>query len=132
MNVHMSAQFYQLEIKENKIMLAISYLTDKTADWIQSYINEKFHSEDSKNEKDKMFNNYDKFMNKIIAVFKSVNFKRKTEWKLKYLKQKKSASIYAADFRQIVFILDWNDETYVSLFYWELKNEVKNELVKIK
>ena len=32
MNVHMSAQFYQLRTKKNKVMLAISYLISKTAD----------------------------------------------------------------------------------------------------
>ena len=32
MNVHMSVQSYQLEIKEDKIMLVINYLIDKTAD----------------------------------------------------------------------------------------------------
>ena len=79
MNVHMSAQFYQLEMKENKVMLAISYLTDKAADWIQFYINKKFHFEDLKNEKDEMFDDYNKFVNKITAVFESVNFKKKTE-----------------------------------------------------
>ena len=48
------------------------------------------------------------------------------------MKQKKSAFIYAADFRQITSILDWNDEIYVLLFYWELKDEIKNKLAKIK
>ena len=79
MNVHMSAQFYQLEMKENKVMLAISYLTDKTADWIQLYINEKFHSEDLKDEKNEIFSNYNKFMNKIITIFESINYKKKTK-----------------------------------------------------
>ena len=36
------------------------------------------------------------------------------------------------DFRQIASILNWNDKMYVSLFYWELKNEIKDELVKIE
>ena len=106
MNVHMSTQFYQLETEKNKIMLAISYLTDKAADWIQFYINEKFHSEDLKNEKDEIFNDYDKFVNKITAVFESVNFKKKTEQKLEHLKQKELTFIYTADFRQIISILD--------------------------
>ena len=75
----MNMQFYQFRMKENKVMLAISYLTDKTADWIQFYINRKFHFEDSKNKKNEMFSNYDKFVNKIIITFKSVNFKRETE-----------------------------------------------------
>ena len=82
----MSAQFYQLETEKDKVMLAISYLINKTANWIQSYINKKFHSEDSKNEKDKMFNDYNKFMNKITVTFKSVNSKREAEWKLEHLK----------------------------------------------
>ena len=86
MNVHLSAQFYQLRMKDNKIMLTISYLIDKIADWIQLYINKKFHSKEKKNE---MFNNYEKFVKKIIAVFESVNSKRKAECKLEHLKQKK-------------------------------------------
>ena len=36
------------------------------------------------------------------------------------------------DFRQIIFILDWDDKVYVSLFYQELKDEVKNKLAKIE
>ena len=87
-------------------MLAISYLIDKTADWIQFYINEKFHSENSKNEENEMFSDYNKFMNKITAAFESVNLKKKTEWKLEHLKQKKSVFIYATNFRQIISILD--------------------------
>ena len=75
----MSVQFYQLEMKENKVMLAISYLIDKTADWIQFYINEKFHSENLKDEKNEMFSNYNKFVNKITVTFESVNSKKETE-----------------------------------------------------
>src|SRR5204862_7315138 len=69
MNVHMSAQFYQLRTEENKVMLAISYLTDKAADWIQFYINRKFHLKDLKDKKDEMFDDYDKFENKITAAY---------------------------------------------------------------
>ena len=87
---------------------------------------------DSKDEKDEMFSNYDKFVNKIIAVFESVDFKKKTEWKLEHLKQKELTLIYMTDFRQIVFILNWDNKVYVSLFYWKLKDEIKNELVKIE
>ena len=99
MNIHMNAQSYQLETEEDKVILIISYLISKAADWIQSYINKKFYSADSKNEKDKMFNNYNKFVNKITAAFKSVNFKKEAEQKLEHFKQKKSVFIYAADFR---------------------------------
>ena len=79
-----------------------------------------------------MFNNYEKFMKKIITIFKSINSKKKAECKLKYLKQKKSALNYITEFKQIISVLDWNDKMYVSLFYWKLKNEIKNELTKIE
>ena len=106
MNVHMSAQFYQLGMKGDKVMLAISYLTDKTADWIQLYINEKFHFKNLKDEKNEIFSDYDKFMNKIIVTFESVNLKRKVEWKLEHLKQKELMSTYTADFKQIASVLN--------------------------
>ena len=128
-NVHFNTQSYQLETENDKVMLVISYLTDKAADWIQSYINKKFHSEKEKNE---MFSNYKKFVKKIIAVFESVNSKKEAKCKLKHLKQKKSALSYTVKFKQIVFVFDWNDKMYVSLFYWEFKNEIKNELMKIE
>ena len=99
MNIHMSAQSYQLEIKKDKIMLIISYLIDKITDWIQLYINEKFHSEDLKDEKNEIFSNYNKFMNKITVTFESVDLKKEIKQKLKHLKQKESAFIYATDFK---------------------------------
>ena len=94
--MHLSTQSYQLETEDDRVMLAISYLTDKTVNWIQSYINKKFHSEKEKNE---MFSNYEKFVKKIIAAFESVNSKREAECKLEHLKQKKFALSYAAEFR---------------------------------
>ena len=83
-------------MKDDKVMLVISYLISKTVNWIQSYINKKFHSKKEKNE---MFSNYEKFVKKIITIFESMNSKRKVKYKLKYFKQKKSASNYAAEFR---------------------------------
>src|SRR5436190_7063672 len=129
MDVHLSAQSYQLGTEGDKVMLAISYLTGKAADWIQPYINRKFHSEE---EEDEMFSSYEKFVEKIIAAFGPVDPKREAERKLEHLRQKGSTSNYAADFRQIASVLDWDDEAYVSLFYRGLKDGVKDELAKIE
>jgi len=101
----MSTQFYQLETEEDKMMLTISYLISKTVNWVQSYINKKFHPEDD-DKKDEMFDNYQKFVNKIMMTFESVNSKREVKHKLKHLKQKKSVSNYAVNFRQIVSVLN--------------------------
>ena len=53
-----------------------------------------------------MFNNYEKFVKKIIAVFELMNSKKEAEHKLEHFKQKKSASNYAAKFRQIISVFD--------------------------
>jgi len=53
-----------------------------------------------------MFSDYDKFVNKIIAAFESVNSKKEAEHKLEHLKQKKSVLNYVTDFRQIASVLD--------------------------
>ena len=77
-----------------------------------------------------MFNDYDKFVEKITAVFNEVDEKREAEWKLNYLTQIKLASVYATEFRQIISVLDWNNKAYMMMYYWELKNENKDEIVK--
>ena len=56
--------------------------------------------------KNKMFNDYDKFIKKITAVFSKVDEKREAEQKLNYLIQIKSASVYFIKFRQIISVLD--------------------------
>ena len=53
-----------------------------------------------------MFSSYKKFVKKIITIFELVNSKRKAECKLEHFRQKKSASNYAAEFRQIVSVLN--------------------------
>ena len=53
-----------------------------------------------------MFSNYKKFVKKIITIFESMNSKKEAEQKLKHFKQKKSASNYVTNFRQIISVLD--------------------------
>ena len=67
-----------------------------------------------------------------MTVFESVNLKKKIKHKLEHFQQRKSASDYTAEFRQIISVLDWDKETYISLFYRKLKNQIKNELAKIE
>ena len=59
-------QSYKLIIENDKIIIAMSFLTEKAADWAQSYIKEKFYGRD----KNKIFSSYIKFVKKIISVFR--------------------------------------------------------------
>src|SRR3954451_18167014 len=97
MDINMSAQSSRLGDEEDKTMLAISYLTGKAADWAQPYVKNRFHG----GEKDSMFDKYQNFVDKITMVFGETDELREAERKLKRIRQTKSASMYAAEFRQI-------------------------------
>ena len=81
MNINMSAQSTRLKDKEDKMMLAISYLMRKAADWVQSYVKNRFHEE----KRDNMFNQYQNFMNKITMVFEKTDELREAERKLRQI-----------------------------------------------
>src|SRR5436190_1972514 len=73
---------------------------------MQSHIKQLKKQHQQQQLKNEMFNNYKKFVKKIITIFESINLKKEAEHKLEHLKQKKSASNYTAEFRQIVSVLN--------------------------
>ena len=48
------------------------------------------------------------------------------------LQQWESAAIYAAEFQRIAFKTEWEDVSLITQFYKELKNSVKNDIMKAK
>ena len=46
------------------------------------------------------------------------------------LQQWESAVIYAAEFQRIAFKIKWEDVSLTAQFYKELKNSVKNNIMK--
>ncbi len=43
----------------------------------------------------------------------------------------KSAVKYAAEFQWIMILTDWNDDTLILQYYWELNKAIKDEIVKM-
>ncbi|KAM4057640.1 retrotransposon gag protein domain-containing protein [Hirsutella rhossiliensis] len=70
------------------------------------------------------------FEEAITKVFGTTDEEREAEQKLRELRQRISASDYAAKFRQVTSKVDWDDEPLMSRFYDGLKEEVKDELYK--
>ena len=48
------------------------------------------------------------------------------------LQQWESAVTYAAKFQRITFKTEWEDISLITQFYRELKNSVKNDIIKAK
>ena len=48
------------------------------------------------------------------------------------LQQQESAVTYAAEFQRIAFKTEWEDVSLITQFYRELKDSVKNNIVKVK
>ncbi|KAM4064780.1 reverse transcriptase (RNA-dependent DNA polymerase) [Hirsutella rhossiliensis] len=82
------------------------------------------------NETDEVFASFQGFEEAITKVFGTTDEEREAEQKLRELRQRISASDYAAKFRQVTSKLDWDDEPLMSRFYDGLKEEVKDELYK--
>jgi len=43
----------------------------------------------------------------------------------------KSAVKYAAEFQQITALMNWDDDTLVLQYYWELNETIKDEIVRM-
>ena len=49
-----------------------------------------------------------------------------------YLQQWECVAIYAAEFQRITFKTEWEDVSLTVQFYRELKNSVKNDIMKVE
>jgi len=83
------------------------------------------------NNKKFIFNDYNKFKNELWRVFRIVNEKQAAERWLHILKMNKLTAKYAAEFQWIAVLTDWDDNTLVLQYYWELNEAIKDEIVRM-
>jgi len=83
------------------------------------------------NDKKFIFSNYKKFKNELQRAFKVVNKKWAVKRQLHILKMNKSAVKYAAEFQWIAALMNWDDDTLISQYYWELNKTIKNKIVRM-
>ena len=77
-----------------------------------------------------IFNQFSDFKKHIQILFKDID----AEWTVKQmlinLQQWESAAIYAVKFQRIAFKTEWEDISLTAQFYRELKNSIKNNIIK--
>ncbi len=83
------------------------------------------------NDKKFIFDNYKKFKNELQRAFKIVNKKWAAERQLHILKMNKSAVKYAAEFQWVAALIDWDNDTLILQYYWELNKAIKDEIVRM-
>lgn len=117
--------------EEDKVLYAASLLEGKAATWFQAYL-EEYLDDDVKRKSEKtrhLFAKFDNFREELRAFSGVQNEEKEAERKLYSLQQKGSVSNYAAEFRSLATLLDWNDESLASHFYRGLRDEIKEKYI---
>lgn len=77
-----------------------------------------------------LLRDWEAFLETFSAAFGDSDRERVAETKMQNLRQgTRSASIYAAEFRQLTCDLDWNDKAFINRFRFGLKDDVKDLLL---
>lgn len=114
-----------------KTLFAGSYMRDAAADWFKPYLDEWTETGGQPTGIGRILTDYEQFKEVMQQYFGDTDQQRTTERKLLALKQRGSASDYAAKFQQLLMKAGWdNNTTNMSLFEQGLKPEVQYEVVK--
>ncbi|KAF5519208.1 Retrotransposon-derived protein PEG10 [Colletotrichum aenigma] len=79
-----------------------------------------------------IFFSFTGYVKTLESLFLDPDERRQAERDLSHLRQTKSATLYAAEFRRLAARLHMTDESKVFAFYQGLKDEVKDEMAKLE
>ena len=77
-----------------------------------------------------MFNSFLRFKEEIKRVFEIVNEKSAAAQKVSIIWQNGLTVRYTVKFQRVVILMKWDDNVLNYQFYWELKNVIKNEIIR--
>ena len=99
--------------------------------WIEVTLQEFLEKSLKKKREDtSIISNYVSYKKEIKKHFGVVNEAQAAETKLLSLQQKHSAAEYAVKFQHITSLTDWDNSTLTALYYWGLREFIKNEIVR--
>ena len=114
-------------ISNKQILFAFIFFRKKAKRWLKS--NLRKYLDDEENEDD-IFSNFDNFKKKIRRIFDIFNEKQTVERNIQHLTQRISAIDYVVRFQKQVNFIKWNNAAFIIMFRRELKNNVKDELIR--
>ncbi|KAK2772737.1 reverse transcriptase domain protein [Colletotrichum kahawae] len=117
-----------------KVVHAATYLRGKALQWFEP-IQEEYLKYETLNEctteTRNIYANFQGFEDALRSLFQDPDEKQQAERDLSQLRQTKSAKDYSANFQQLSVQLNLTKETKIFMFYQGLKDEVKDEIIKV-
>ncbi|EHA49657.1 hypothetical protein MGG_17020 [Pyricularia oryzae 70-15] len=116
-----------------KVVHAATFLRGRALSWFEPLLQEwlDIPPEERRQEVTDIFSTFAGYERTLRSLFQEPDEKRQTERDLANLRQTKSASAYAAEFRRLATRLDMTEETKILQFYQGLKSEIKDEVSKL-
>ncbi|KAJ5239577.1 hypothetical protein N7468_004196 [Penicillium chermesinum] len=129
----MQLRLVNFQSEVDKVMYASTYLRGQAFEWFEPYIRDYTDkpSKDRDEATKEVFASYSNFKKKLEATFGDVDATRTAERRLRRLRQTGSASVYTAEFQQIISHLDWDEDAYIAIYEDGLKEDVKDEIMRI-
>jgi hypothetical protein len=136
MDMHINVNNNVLRTQGSRVIFVSTYLRDRAFEWFKPILREYYNKATNNwgNITQEVFSEldgYKNFKNHLNKTFGDVNATRTAERKLRHLRQTTSATAYASEFQQITSHLDWDEDAYVAIFEDGLREEVKDELVRV-
>ena len=114
--------------KNQKTLFAFTYLREKAQHWFKSKVRSYLDDEEDIN--DRIFTRFNSFKAAIRCIFGVFNEEQFVERIIQHLKQHEFAFDYVARFQKYANIIDWNELTLQTMYRRELKEQVKDELMR--
>jgi hypothetical protein len=124
----------KLPMEADKVIYASTFLRGPAFDWFEPFLREYQEKvqKDWGDITEEVFSNYNKFKKRLLETFGDIDAKRTAERKLRRLRQNTpDVGRYAAEFQQVISHLDWDEDAYIAIFEDGLRDDVKDELVRI-
>ena len=117
-----------------KVMFVIIYLKKAILDWIQSRVNDYLNNfeQDQEEETQQLFFHVRNLIEALKITFEKQNENRIAKRKLLILRQTKSMTTYATQFKTLAFKIDWEESILKVHFYKSLNDKVKNVMMILK
>ena len=117
-----------------KVLFATFYLEETALDWMQPCVKDYLINSKLK-KKSETFQIFYNFSNMIVIIkeaFEDSDENKMNEKRLLILKQQKSMTIYAAQFKTLTYKTNWEDSALKAHFYKKLSDRVKNAMMIIE
>lgn len=101
----------QFTTKETRVKHAAGYLEGKALNWFEPILRDytRNNNEERQQAIKEIFASYKRFEKELTSAFGIIDEKRAAEYKIKNLRQTKAASEYAAEFRNLASLTEYNE-----------------------